>query len=45
MSNLIYLVKDMNLSEPKNLKLSKASFRRSKSSLSGLSDDETQIDT
>ncbi len=34
--------KDMNLCEPKNIRLSKASFRKSKSSqISGISDEET----
>ena len=38
--------KDMNLCEPKNLKLSKASFRKSKASMmSGLSDEETNQET
>ena len=35
----------MNLSEPKNLRRSKASFRRSKSNYSGFSDDDTNIFT
>ena len=36
----------MNLCEPKNIKLSKQSFRRSKAScISGLSDEETNQET
>lgn len=35
----------MNLSEPKNLRRSMASFKRTKSSLSGYSDDETNFFT
>ena len=36
----------MNLCEPKNIRLSKASFRKSKSScISGLSDEETNQET
>lgn len=39
------LGKDMNLSEPKNIRRSKDSFRRSKSTLSSQSDDDTNIHT
>jgi hypothetical protein len=35
----------MNLSEPKNLRRSKASFRKSKSTMSLFSDEETNIFT
>lgn len=35
----------MNLSEPKNIKRSKDSFRRSKSTLSSHSDEDTNINT
>ncbi len=36
----------MNLCEPKNIRLSKASFRKSKSSqISGISDEETHQET